>query len=177
LIGLTTRYIFLFDKIILMSKSTRGECYSYKESLKISDYKVQELAPVDGGGASGAASGASQSSSDVVRAAGRRVMRRDSSRWTHAFLLVHVKESNAYTVFARTADDKSKWMEVLREAYATVNLSEELSSSHDFHMTTFEKPVSCSVCFKFLKGLFFQGYRLVMGSNKCLKIYQITNNF
>ena len=37
-----TRYVFVFDKVLLMCKSTRGENYSFKDSLKLSDYKVQE---------------------------------------------------------------------------------------------------------------------------------------
>ncbi len=118
------RYIFIFDKLILMSKASRGDCYGHKESLKTEDYKVQDLSPAEAG------LNTSQSSGDMVRAAGRRVMRRDSSRWTHAFMLVHKEEHNAYTLLARTADDKQKWMECIREAIGNVNVSEEASNGH-----------------------------------------------
>ena len=64
------RYIFLFDKLILISKSTKDDSYKLKELLRVADYDVQELTPNE-------MSGHHQSSSaDVVRAAGRRVMRR-----------------------------------------------------------------------------------------------------
>ena len=84
-------------------------------------------------------------------------MRRDSSRWSHAFLLVHVKQQNVYTIFARTPEEKSKWMEAFHEAYVSNHLSEALNSNHDLHMGTFEKPQTCDVCFTLLKGLFYQG--------------------
>jgi guanine nucleotide exchange factor VAV len=37
-----SRYIFVFDKVLLMCKPTRGDNYSYKDSLKLTDYRVQE---------------------------------------------------------------------------------------------------------------------------------------
>ena len=95
---LRVRYIFLFDKLILMSKSMRGEeNFKLKELLKVSDYKVQDVLNEN----------SSSNTGDVIRAAGRRViMRRDSSRWTHAFLLVHTKNMNAFTLYSRTAEEK-----------------------------------------------------------------------
>ena len=39
------RYVFVFDKMLLICKSTRGEHYSFKEGLKVADYKVLGLAP------------------------------------------------------------------------------------------------------------------------------------
>ena len=37
------RYVFCFDKMLLICKQTRGDHYSYKEGLKIKDYKVQDV--------------------------------------------------------------------------------------------------------------------------------------
>ena len=62
------------------------------------------------------------SHNDVVRAAGRRVMRRDSSRWSHAFLLVHRDRTNVYTIYARTIEEKAKWMEAFKEASHNAHL-------------------------------------------------------
>jgi hypothetical protein len=31
-------------------------------------------------------------------------------------MLVHEKNTNVYTMYARTAEDKAKWIEILREA-------------------------------------------------------------
>ncbi len=37
-----TRYVFVFDKVMLLCKPARGDNYSYKGSLKLSEYKIQE---------------------------------------------------------------------------------------------------------------------------------------
>ena len=37
------RYMFVFDKVLLTCKSAKGDCYSYKDSLKMSDYRLQDL--------------------------------------------------------------------------------------------------------------------------------------
>lgn len=142
-----SRYLFLFDMLILMSKSIKDETYKIKELLRVEDYRVQDIPSSDS---------SSMSSSEVVKAASRRVMRRDSSRWTHAFLLAHIEKANAYTVFARTADDKAKWMEAFQEAFDNKNIS---IGNHALMMHTFERPFSCDVCYKLLKGIFFQGFR------------------
>ena len=147
---LRTRYIFLFDKLILMSKSMREDNYKLKELLRVSDYKVQDV-PTDN-------SSSNNTTTDVVRAAGRRIYRRDSSRWTHSFLLVQHAEKTAFTLFSRTAEEKRKWMEAFRETYDNAHLSKNIDNGHDLHMTNFEKPTSCSICGRLLKGLFFQGY-------------------
>lgn len=139
-----------------MSKAVNSECYKLKESLSVQDYKVQELPANEHG-----TNTLPNSHGGEVRQLGRRVMRRDSSRWTHAFLLVHVQQQNVYTIFCRTAEDKAKWMDAFREAYASNHLSEELQSNHDLHMRTFERPHTCDVCFTLLKGLFYQGFQCV----------------
>ena len=41
---------------MLMCKATRGDHYSYKDSLKLSDYKVQDVAAAGGHSASQASS-------------------------------------------------------------------------------------------------------------------------
>ena len=138
-----------------MSKSTtvsKEDSYKLKELLHVADYQVQEV-------------GSPGSDQHVVHASNssavdlRSVIRRPSSRWTHSFLLVHVNKVNAYTMFVRTAEDKIKWMEALNEAYRNAHLSEHVNGDHDLHMTTYDQPTSCSVCFKLLKGLFYQGYK------------------
>ncbi len=44
---LKNRYIFVFDKVMLMCKSIRGEQYSYKEALILADYQVICLSPAN----------------------------------------------------------------------------------------------------------------------------------
>jgi len=125
------RYVFVFDKMVLICKSTRGEHYSFKEGLKVGDYKVQDVSS-------------------------RRLSR--DTRWAHSFLLVHKDNLHAYTMFARTEDDKNKWIEAINMALSNEVPSQRLNSTHDAVMFTFEKPTPCQYCHKLLKGLFYQGY-------------------
>lgn len=37
---LKNRYLFVFDKVMLMCKSIKGEQYSFKEALILADYQV-----------------------------------------------------------------------------------------------------------------------------------------
>ena len=38
-----TRYVFVFDKALIMCKSTRGDQYSFKDSLRLQMYRVQDV--------------------------------------------------------------------------------------------------------------------------------------
>ena len=110
------RYMFVFDKILLTCKPTKADHYSYKDSLKLSDYKVQD--PGSGNASNAASTLSLTSGSSTTSRLG--VIRRDSTRWSHSFLLVHTMQLNAFTFYARTADDKKKWMEAISEALNTV---------------------------------------------------------
>ena len=149
------RYMFVFDKILLTCKPTKADHYSYKDSLKLSDYKVQD--PGSGNASNAASTLSLTSGSSTTSRLG--VIRRDSTRWSHSFLLVHTMQLNAFTFYARTADDKKKWMEAISEALNTVTPVQRLNSSHDPVMHSFDRPTHCQSCQKLLKGLFYQGYQ------------------
>jgi len=129
------RYVFLFDKMVLICKQARGDHYTYKHSLKVQDYKVE----------------------DVTCRTMSRISR--DTRWAYSFLLVHKENLHAYTLFARTEERKREWIEAFSEAMDNVVPDQRYRSTHDAVMHTFIKPTSCSYCYKLLKGLFFQGYR------------------
>jgi len=125
------RYVFVFDKMLLICKQTRGDHYSFKEGLKVQDYKVQDVSS-------------------------RRLSR--DARWAYSFMLVHKENLHAYTLFARTEEEKNKWIEAIKEALNNEVPSQRFNSTHDPVMHTFDKPTSCQYCHKLLKGLFYQGY-------------------
>ncbi|KAG1651347.1 Guanine nucleotide exchange factor VAV2 [Nymphon striatum] len=150
---LKNRYIFIFDKVMLMCKSTRGEQYSYKEALILRDYKVE----------------------DVYSA---KMSNRD--KWSHYWYLVHRQNKTAYTMYAKTEDMKHKWIEAIERALETVMPSDFRFTDHLFAMFTFEKPTYCVECnkllsihFSVLRGVFFQGYQCAtcfMGVHKeCIR--------
>ena len=148
------RYAFIFDQVMLMCKAARGDHYTFKDSLTLKDYKVQ-----DGIGLSNAAA-------NEMSLGGSRRGRDGSTRWAHSFMLVHAQNVNAFTLFARTAEDKLKWMEAINEALKNVlpgqgGVHSAPMSSHEVYMGNFEKGVCCEYCNKLLRGLFYQGYSCV----------------
>ena len=132
--------------MLLICKQTRGDHYSFKEGLKIQDYKVQDVTS-------------------------RRLSR--DARWAYSFMLVHKDNVHAYTLLARTEDEKNKWIEAINEAYDNDVPAQSVTSTHLPVMTTFDKPTSCHYCHKLLKGLYYQGYqcavcRKICSSDVCL---------
>jgi hypothetical protein len=64
--------------------------------------------------------------------------------WKHDHLTslprVPVQENiHAYTLFARTEDEKNKWIEAIREALSNVIPSQRLNSTHEAAMHSFDK--------------------------------------
>ncbi|XP_076675030.1 vav guanine nucleotide exchange factor [Andrena cerasifolii] len=127
------RYAFVFEQVVLICKASRGEQYSYRETLRLDDYRLEDHT-------------------------GRRTLGRDG-RWSYQWLLVHKQEYTAYTLFARTEEQKQMWIKALQDAMDNVDPAACRNTNHKFKLTTFFSPCSCQRCGKFLKGRMFQGYR------------------
>ncbi|KAF3430787.1 hypothetical protein E2986_00354 [Frieseomelitta varia] len=127
------RYAFVFEQVVLICKAGRGEQYCYRETLRLDDYRLEDHT-------------------------GRRTLGRDS-RWSYQWLLVHKQEYTAYTLYARTEEQKQIWIKALQDAMDNVNPAACRNTNHKFKLTTFDTPRSCQRCGKFLKGRIFQGYR------------------
>ena len=95
------RYVFVFDKMLLTCKPAKGENYSFKDSFKLADYKIQDLGSPT---AVGTLAGATLLSSTANTT--RTLLRRESGKWNHSFMLVHAQQLNAFTLYARTKEEK-----------------------------------------------------------------------
>ncbi|XP_076183652.1 vav guanine nucleotide exchange factor isoform X2 [Ptiloglossa arizonensis] len=127
------RYAFVFEQVVLICKACRGEQYCYRETLRVDDYRLEDHT-------------------------GRRTVGKDS-RGSYQWLLVHKQEYTAYTLSARTEEQKQMWIKALQDAMDNVNPAACRNTNHKFKITTFDSPLSCQRCGKFLKGRIFQGYR------------------
>ncbi|XP_076233173.1 vav guanine nucleotide exchange factor isoform X2 [Calliopsis andreniformis] len=127
------RYAFVFEQVVLICKAGRGEQYCFRETLRLDEYRLEDHT-------------------------GRRTIGRDS-RWSYQWLLVHKQEYTAYTLYARTEEQKQMWIKALQDAMDNVNPAACRNTNHKFKLTTFDSPCSCQRCGKFLKGRIFQGYR------------------
>ena len=86
---------------------------------------------------------------------GKKTIGRDS-RWSYQWLLVQKQRSKAYTLYARTEEQKQMWIKALQDAIDNVNPAACRNTNHKFKLTTFDKTQSCDECKKFLKGRIFQ---------------------
>jgi guanine nucleotide exchange factor VAV len=68
----------------------QGDQYSYRESLLLSEYKVEDVN-------------------------NRRTLNKDT-RWSFHWYLVRKSERTAYTMYARTDELKRKWIKAIQEA-------------------------------------------------------------
>ncbi|KAL6420434.1 hypothetical protein ACFW04_014438 [Cataglyphis niger] len=127
------RYAFVFEQVVLICKAGRGDQYCYRETLRLDDYRLEDHI-------------------------GRRTLGRDS-RWSYQWLLVHKQAYTAYTLYARTEEQKQMWIKALQDAMDNVNPAACRNTNHKFKLTTFDTPRSCQRCGKFLKGRIFQGYK------------------
>ena len=130
------RYVFIFDKVMLMCKSIRGEQYSYKEALILADYTIQELA--------------NHTSTSFLH----------KERGNHGWHLSHRQEpKTVYTFYAKSEEVKLKWLEALHKALDNVCPESVALTDHTFTLYTFDQPTFCAECERLLRGIFFQGYR------------------
>lgn len=130
---LRPRYVFIFDKVMLMCKTTRGEQYSFKEALIMHDYKVEDIMTTP-----------------------RPVSR---EKWSFSWLFVDRQNKTAWTMYAKTEEMKKKWIEAIEKALDNICPAAATTSDHSFQMHSFEKPTTCVECEKLLRGIFFQGYQ------------------
>lgn len=124
------RYAFVFEQVVLICKAGRGDQYCYRETLRLDDYRLEDHI-------------------------GRRTLGRDS-RWSYQWILVQKQGSTAYTLYARTEEQKQMWIKALQDAMDNVNPAACRNTNHKFKLTTFDTPRSCQRCGKFLKGRIFQ---------------------
>ncbi|XP_072935337.1 protein vav [Epargyreus clarus] len=129
---LRSRYVFVFDKLMLLCKPVKENQYSYRVGIRLAEYRVEE-------------------------GYARRTMRGDA-RWTAHFYLVRRTKDATYTLYARTDECRRKWLKTIRDAIDNLEPQGCRSTNHKFVLHTFEKPATCHHCSKFLKGRLFQGY-------------------
>jgi guanine nucleotide exchange factor VAV len=104
---ISSRYCFVFSQAMFMCKAKvrkfttliglqinvfylQQDQYRFRDSIHLNEYKVEE-------------------------GSSRKVLQ-GGARWSFQWFLTHKKEQNAFTLYARTMDDRNKWMKALRDA-------------------------------------------------------------
>ncbi|XP_037547992.1 guanine nucleotide exchange factor VAV2 [Nematolebias whitei] len=142
------RYIFLFDKVVIVCKR-RGYSYELKEIIELQSYKMSD---------------------DLMN-------NRDMKKWSYGFYLIHLQGKQGYQFFCKTEETKRKWMEQFEMAMSNIKPERATANQHNFQMHTFEKNTNCRACKMLLRGIFYQGYycsRCGTGAHKeCLEVITI----
>ncbi|XP_026480892.1 protein vav-like [Ctenocephalides felis] len=130
-----TRYVFIFDKIMLLCKNAKlgNAQYTFRESIPLHEYRIDD----------------SQT---------RRTLGKDT-RFQYSWFLVRKRRETAYTLYAHTEEKKRNWIRAMQEAMDNVEPAVCMKTDHKFVLKTFDRPLACHHCSKFLKGRIFQGYK------------------
>ncbi|XP_060526933.1 protein vav isoform X3 [Cylas formicarius] len=127
------RYVFVFDKCILICKQLRSNQFAFRDILNIADYHVDEIH-------------------------NRAILNKDA-RWSYHFLLVKNDHRMVYTIFVRSLELKQQIIKAVNDALDNIHPKSLTRTNHNFDMNTFLNPVQCLHCSKYLKGLIYQGYK------------------
>uniref|UniRef100_A0A7N9B1Z8 Vav guanine nucleotide exchange factor 2 n=1 Tax=Mastacembelus armatus TaxID=205130 RepID=A0A7N9B1Z8_9TELE len=138
------RYIFLFDKVVIVCKR-KGYSYELKEIIELQSYKMSD---------------------DPMN-------NRDMKKWSYGFYLIHLQGKQGFQFFCKTEETKRKWMEQFEMAMSNIKPERATANQHNFQMHTFDKNTNCRACKMLLRGIFYQGYycsRCGTGAHKeCLE--------
>uniref|UniRef100_A0A6A7FQH3 Guanine nucleotide exchange factor VAV2-like n=3 Tax=Hirondellea gigas TaxID=1518452 RepID=A0A6A7FQH3_9CRUS len=181
------RFVFLFDKAMIMCKQSKDEKYLYKDSVMLEGCKVDVGASSNwpsssstlglptatefnssiggSGGSGGLFSGSNPATGGGGGTGGNPGGGSTStsgkkSGGNNTFLLVVNGNKKAYTIIAKNEMERDKWLEAVTCAIDNVNPSENSTFDHQFVLSNFTEPnTKCSSCNKLLKGIIFRGYR------------------
>ncbi|KAJ3605109.1 hypothetical protein NHX12_027159 [Muraenolepis orangiensis] len=144
------RYIFLFDKVVIVCKR-KGYSYELKEIIELQSHKMSD---------------------DLMN-------NRDMKKWSYGFYLIHLQGKQGFQFFCKTEETKRKWMEQFEMAMSNIKPERATANQHNFQMHTFDKNTNCRACKMLLRGIFYQGYycaRCGAGAHKeCLEVITICN--
>ncbi|KAL1244990.1 Protein vav-1 [Trichinella spiralis] len=151
---LKNRYIFVFDKLLLICKHHKGGKYSYKSWLLLENYEIQDVSDWN--------------STTTTRG----VVKKSPMKFANCFRLqlkdclggVQMQPPDAdcrpyYLMHAQSEESKNSWLLTLRTAHENVKPPAACLTKHVLMYTSFDQATECSSCEKLLRGLFFQGYK------------------
>ncbi|XP_019537009.1 protein vav isoform X2 [Aedes albopictus] len=131
------RYAFVFEKVMILVKNSNTKIgegqYVFREAHNLQDYRVE-----------------------ICHS--RRTLGRDG-RLKYSLLLARKTQSTAFTLYMKTEEERDKWKRAFDIAMEVIDPIGCRNTDHRFNVCTFDAPIICRHCSKFLKGKIHQGYR------------------
>ncbi|VIO89268.1 Variant SH3 domain containing protein [Brugia malayi] len=164
---LKTRYVFVFDKVMIICKSLRGNQYSYRSAHILNDYRI----------------GVDADNNNKIGTITRKL----TANGGYYFSLVQELDdgiTNVLSVCCKTMLQRDSWVQNIIAAQSNVRPKDSETSGHCLQYHSYDKATVCFHCEKLLAGLFYQGYhcsdckrnlhRACLSMSKCPGVGPIT---
>ncbi|XP_058458710.1 protein vav isoform X2 [Malaya genurostris] len=131
------RYAFVFEKVMILAKNSNAKIgegqYVFRDAYNLHDYRME-----------------------ICHS--RRTLGRDG-RLKYSLLLARKTQSTAFTLYMKTEEEREKWKRAFVFAMDVIEPVGCRNTDHKFNVCTFDFPITCIHCLKFLKGKIHQGYK------------------
>ncbi|XP_017779604.1 PREDICTED: protein vav isoform X2 [Nicrophorus vespilloides] len=128
-----SRYVFIFDKYMFLTKQTRPNQFMFRGKLDLADFTIEDH--------------------------NNRALMNQGPRWAYQWHMFNSRRSVVYTMSVKSIENKEMMIKAIKDAIDNIRPSSLSLTNHQFTMYNFENPVSCNRCSKYLKGLIYQGYK------------------
>ncbi|KAH8854180.1 Guanine nucleotide exchange factor VAV2 [Schistosoma japonicum] len=125
-----TRYLFLFDKILIVCKP-KGDSFTFMFAYHVVNGQFQRVTLPNKKGYS----------------------------FGFTLPILGDRDSPNLTFFTKSEELRTSWMKAVMSALSNLCPPGAKDRGYNFEMFTFKQPTYCCICNKLITGVFFQGYR------------------
>ncbi|CAH8487196.1 unnamed protein product [Schistosoma rodhaini] len=125
-----TRYLFLFDKILIVCKP-KGDSFTFMFAYHVVNGQSQRVTLPNKKGYS----------------------------YGFTLPILGDRDSPNLTFFTKSEELRTAWMKAVMAALSNLCPPGAKDRGYNFEMFTFKQPTYCCICNKLITGMFFQGYR------------------
>uniref|UniRef100_A0A0K0FCY2 Protein vav (inferred by orthology to a D. melanogaster protein) n=1 Tax=Strongyloides venezuelensis TaxID=75913 RepID=A0A0K0FCY2_STRVS len=153
---LKNRHVFVFDKIMLVCKAQRYNTFTYKTCYLLSNYKViDDLEPQGKMNTLSRKFNTTSGLSFYLIENGYTINNKSDDCNDHNT----TSSVNYIQICCKSLNQREQWMRSIIQAQENVCPKKAIENGHIIEYKTFKDIVTCSFCDKFLKGLYYQGYK------------------